>query len=65
MPPQLAENKLSFQEAIDAAVGETMVWLLGENVLRIAIVLRYLRDERGTAKDTVAQQLGMLFLTLG
>jgi len=62
MNPQFAEDRSSFKEIVDAAVSQTIVELLGENVSKS--FFEYLADKVGIPRDNVPQQLKMVFSTL-
>ena len=62
MNQRFAENRSSFKELIDAAVNETIVELLGENVSKP--FFEYLRDVMGIPRDCVPQQLETVFSTM-
>jgi hypothetical protein len=62
MNPQFAEDRASFKEIVDAAVSETIVELLGEEVSKS--VFEYLADKVGIPRENVPQQLKMVFSTL-
>jgi hypothetical protein len=61
MNPQFAQDRASFKEIIDAAVRETIVELLGEEVSKS--VFEYLTNKVGIPRDNVPQQLKTVFST--
>lgn len=62
MNPRFAEDRANFKEIIDAVVNETIVELLGKSVLNA--FFKYLSDQLGVPRDSVPQQLKIVFSTM-